>query len=145
MSLLVFYYCICTFLCRFQNFNPFLSFVAISAALCRCFKVMLLVRILLLHAGPHLQVVYYYFISVTKSLKYIKLLFDDMSLPRSELFSQAMASAEVVALCHVVTTSCNWACVFPGSSKLLILPSLVYFQSVGFFLIMLCFRGFSKT
>ena len=72
------------------------------------------------------------FISVTNSLKYIKLLFDDVSLPRSELFSQAMASAEVVALRHVVTTSCNWACVFQGSSKLLILPSHVYFQSVGF-------------
>ena len=56
-----------------------------------------------------------------------------MSLPRSELFSQAMARAEVVALRHVVTTSCNWACVFLGSSKLLILPSLVYFQSVEFF------------
>ena len=58
MSLLVFYYCICTFLCRFQNFNPSLSFAAISATLCRCFKVMLLVRILPLHAGPHLWVVY---------------------------------------------------------------------------------------
>ena len=33
MSLLVFYYCICTFLCLFPNFNPSLSFVAISAAL----------------------------------------------------------------------------------------------------------------
>ena len=73
------------------------------------------------------------FISVTKSLKYIKLLFDDVSLPRSELFSQAMACTEVVALCHVMTTSCNWACVFLGSSKLLILPSHVYFQSVGVF------------
>ena len=68
MSLLVLYYCICTFLCRFPNFNPSLSFVAISAALCRCFKVMLLVRILPLHAGPHLWVVYQ-FISVTNSLK----------------------------------------------------------------------------
>ena len=58
MSLLVFYYCICPFLCRFHNFNPFLSFVAISAALRRCFKVMLLVRILPLHAGPHFRVVY---------------------------------------------------------------------------------------
>ena len=56
-----------------------------------------------------------------------------MSLPRSELFSQAMASAEVVALCLVVTTSCNWACVFLGSSKLSLLSSHVYFQSVGFF------------
>ena len=74
-----------------------------------------------------------FFFSVTKSFKYIKLLFDDVSLPRSELFSQAMASAEVVALRHVVTTSCNWACVFLGSSTLLILPSLVYFQSVEFF------------
>ena len=46
------------FLCRFPNFNPSLSFVAISAALCRCFKVTLLVRILPLHAGPHLWVVY---------------------------------------------------------------------------------------
>ena len=33
----------------------------------------------------------------------------------------------------LVTTSCNWACVFLGSSKLLILPSLVYFQSIEFF------------
>ena len=56
--LLVFYYCICSFLCRFHNFNQSLSFVAISAALCCCFKVMLLVRILPLHAGPHLWVAY---------------------------------------------------------------------------------------
>ena len=40
MPLSVFYYCIRAFiLCRCRNFNPiFRSFVAISAALCRCFK-----------------------------------------------------------------------------------------------------------
>ena len=132
MSLLVFYYCICTFLCRFPNFNPSLSFVAISAALyMSLFQGHVAFQNFTLtcrasFAGCVL------FISVTNSLKYIKLFFDDVSLPRSELFSQAMASAEVVALRHVVTTSCNWACVFQGSSKLLILPSHVYFQSVGF-------------
>ena len=132
MSLLVFYYCICTFLCRFQNFNP--SLVVCHHFCCpmslfqghvACQNFTLTCRASF--AGCVL------FISVTNSLKYIKLLFDDVSLPRSELFSQAMASAEVVALRHVVTTPCNWACVFLGSSKLLILPSHVYFQTVGFF------------
>ena len=100
MSLLVFYYCICTFLCRFPNFNPSLSFVAISAALyMSLFQGHVAFQNFTLtcrasFAGCVL------FISVTNSLKYIKLLFDDVSLPRSELFSQAMASAEVVALHH---------------------------------------------
>ena len=86
MSLLVFYYCICTFLCRFQNFNPSLSFVAISAALyMSLFQGHVAFQNFTLtcrasFAGCVL------FISVTNSLKYIKLLFDDVSLPRSELF-----------------------------------------------------------
>ena len=99
MSLLVFYYCICTFLCRFQNFNP--SLVVCHHFCCpmslfqghvACQNFTLTCRASF--AGCVL------FISVPNSLKYIKLLFDDVSLPRSELFSQAMASAEVVALRH---------------------------------------------
>ena len=39
MSMSLFYYCLCGFFCCCRCFNPSLSFVAISAVLCCCFKV----------------------------------------------------------------------------------------------------------
>ena len=46
MSLSVFYFCICAFLCRCRSFKPiFESFFAISAVLCHCSKVRSLVGI----------------------------------------------------------------------------------------------------
>ena len=46
MSLSIFYYCICAFLCRCLSFNPSLCRLSpFSAVICRCFKAMSLVEI----------------------------------------------------------------------------------------------------